>query len=67
DGTWTAQVPGSALAGATTPTVTAEAVFADAAGNDAAPVTGTQTYTVDTDIPASLTADLENDTGTPGD
>src|SRR5690606_33240130 len=53
DGTWTAQVPGSALAGAATPTVTAEAVFADAAGNAAAPVTDTQTYTVDVTPPTT--------------
>ncbi len=53
DGTWTASVPGSALAGAATPTVTAEVVFADAAGNDAAPVTGTQTYTVDVTPPTT--------------
>ncbi|MGN6451115.1 MAG: beta strand repeat-containing protein, partial [Brucella intermedia] len=53
DGTWTASVPGSALAGAATPTVTAEVVFADAAGNDAAPVTGTQTYTVDVTAPTT--------------
>ncbi|WP_230847776.1 Ig-like domain-containing protein, partial [Comamonas testosteroni] len=46
--TWTAQVPGSALAGATTPTVTAEATFTDAAGNTSAPVSDTQAYTVDT-------------------
>ncbi|MFK0686469.1 hypothetical protein SD208_19405, partial [Ochrobactrum sp. BD67] len=40
-------------AGAATPTVTAEVVFADAAGNDAAPVTDTQTYTVDTTPPTT--------------
>ncbi|KAB2708745.1 hypothetical protein F9K75_21870, partial [Brucella intermedia] len=53
DGTWTASVPGSTLAGAATPTVTAEVVFADAAGNDAAPVTDTQTYTVDVTPPTT--------------
>ncbi|MBQ0708105.1 BapA/Bap/LapF family large adhesin, partial [Ochrobactrum sp. AP1BH01-1] len=62
DGTWTAQVPGSALAGATTPTVTAEAVFADAAGNDAAPVTDTQNYTVDV-TPPTTTIDLTDPEG----
>ncbi|WP_435657089.1 BapA/Bap/LapF family large adhesin [Brucella pituitosa] len=56
DGTWTASVPGSALAGATTPEVTAEAVFTDAAGNDAAPVTDTQTYTVDVTPPTTNVA-----------
>nr|WP_278434485.1 BapA/Bap/LapF family large adhesin [Brucella anthropi] len=56
DGTWTASVPGSALAGATTPTVTAEAVFTDAAGNGAAPVTDTQTYTVDVTPPTTNVA-----------
>ncbi|QNQ43352.1 hypothetical protein IAR37_13325 [Brucella intermedia] len=33
--------------------MTAEVVFADAAGNDAAPVTGTQTYTVDVTPPTT--------------
>ncbi|MCB4916916.1 Ig-like domain-containing protein, partial [Brucella intermedia] len=46
-GTWT---PSDSAA---TPTVTAEVVFADAAGNDAAPVTGTQTYTVDVTAPTT--------------
>ncbi|WP_349816780.1 Ig-like domain-containing protein, partial [Comamonas sp. NoAH] len=56
DGTWTAQVPGNVLAGAASPTVTAEATFADAAGNASAPVTGSQSYTVDTTAPSTTVA-----------
>ncbi|KWT64832.1 hypothetical protein APV28_4973 [Comamonas testosteroni] len=61
DGTWTAQVPGSALAGATTPTVTAEATFTDAAGNTSAPVSDTQNYTVDTAAPTLVSAVTNTD------
>ncbi len=49
DGTWTAEVPGSALAANTS--VTATAVFTDSAGNPSTPVTDTRPYTVDTGIP----------------
>ncbi len=65
DGTWTAEVPGSAIAANTS--ITATAVFTDTAGNDSAPVNDTRPYTVDTGVPAAPTPTLENDTGTPGD
>ncbi|RYF57216.1 MAG: type I secretion C-terminal target domain-containing protein, partial [Comamonadaceae bacterium] len=66
DGTWTAQVPGAALAAAATPTVTAEATFSDAAGNTSAPISDAQGYSVDTTAPTASVA-LALDTGTSGD
>ncbi len=66
DGTWTADVPGSAIAAGFS--VTASAIFTDTASNASAPVNDTRPYTVDTGLPCRFrrTA-LENDTGTPGD
>ncbi|MGU3401569.1 BapA/Bap/LapF family large adhesin [Brucellaceae bacterium D45D] len=63
DGTWTATVPGSALAGAQSQTLTAEAIFTDAAGNPSQPVTASQGFSVDTTPPVAPTLALENDTG----
>ncbi|MCF7672212.1 cadherin-like domain-containing protein, partial [Bacillus subtilis] len=48
-------------------TVTAEAVFTDAAGNDADPVTGSVNYSVDVTAPGAPALELANDTGVDGD
>ncbi|RYF83535.1 MAG: BapA prefix-like domain-containing protein, partial [Comamonadaceae bacterium] len=62
-GTWTAQVPGAALAAAANPTVTAEATFSDASGNTSAPISGSQGYAVDTTAPTTtvVISDPEGD------
>jgi hypothetical protein len=60
DGSWTATVPGSVLAAATT--VTATATFTDAAGNSGS-VGATHIYAVDTIAPAAPLVALAADTG----
>ena len=57
DGSFSINVQGSDLAADPDSTIDASFVATDAAGNTAAPVTDTETYTVDTTAVATITLD----------